>query len=530
MKSKVVSIILNAHLPFIPRPGFPTSREESWFFEALSETYIPLLEMLDHLDADHIPFKLGLALSPVLSHLLRDETLLIHYLEYVDRQIEFGARELDRTVGDSLLHPLARAYYDRVLDKRILFTERYEMDILNVLDLYQKKGRLEILTTSATHCFLPLYAACPEAVQAQLEVAVSSYRNVFGRNPQGFWLPEFGWCAELDVFLKAYNFSYTMVDTHGALMGSGEARRGCFYPVKTPSQMFVLIRDYYAHRDLFDPERGYCSSPVYQDYYRDAGYELARELVEPFRGELGVRMPTGLKYWAQGNEDAGRGIYDAQKAQAEARKHARFFLDNRISRLDQAGEYMTETPISLCAYNADHLGRFWREGFTFLETIYREGADREEIQFMNPADYLFKQNIPEMETVIPEFSSWGTNGYAEMWLNSSNDWMYRHTARSMDRMIELAERFPNDSGLKERALNQAARELLLAQSSDWPRMLYNREFPDFAGGRIKLFLRNFMTIYEALGSNYISTEWLTTLERRHNIFPHINYRVFRRKR
>jgi 1,4-alpha-glucan branching enzyme len=191
---------------------------------------------------------------------------------------------------------------------------------------------------------------------------------------------------------------------------------------------------------------------------------------------------------------------------------------------------MAETPISLCAYNADHLGRYWHEGFGFLETIYREGADREEIQFMNPADYLFKQNIPEMETVIPEFSSWGINGYAEMWLDSSNDWMYRHAARSLDRMIELAERFPNDSGLKERALNQAARELLLAQSSDWPRMLYNREFPDFARNRIKMFLRNFTTIYEALGSNYISTEWLTTLERRNNIFPNINYRVFRRKR
>ncbi|MDR1910044.1 MAG: DUF1957 domain-containing protein [Spirochaetaceae bacterium] len=530
MNPRVVSIVLNAHLPFIPRPDFPMSWEEPWFFEALSETYIPLLEVLDHLDADHVPFKLGLSLSPVLCHLLRDETLLSHYLDYVDRQIEFGARELARTVGDSLLHPLARAYYDRVLDRRILFTERYEMDILKVLNLYQKKGRVEILTTSATHCFLPLYAASPEAVRAQLEVSISSYRAIFGKNPQGFWLPEFGWCAELDSFLRAYNFSYTMAEPHGVLMGEGEARRGCFYPVKTPSQMFVLIRDHYAHRDIFDPVSGYCASPVYLNCYRDAGYELDRGLVESFRGELGARIPTGLKYWAQGREGEERGIYDPQRAQAEARMHARFFLDNRISRLFQAGEYMTETPISLCACNADNLGRFWHEGFTFLETVFREGADREEIQFMNPQDYLFKQGLPGMETVIPEFSSWGTNGYAETWLDSSNDWMYRHTLRSLERMVELAERFPNDSGLKERALNQAARELLLAQSSDWPRMLYRQEFPDYAENRVKMFLRNFTTIYEALGSSYISTEWLTTLERRHNIFPHLNYRVFRRKK
>jgi 1,4-alpha-glucan branching enzyme len=530
VKPKAVSLILNCHLPFIPSPEAHVGWEEPWLFEALSETYIPLLEMFDRLDADHVPFKIGLSLSPVLCHLLRNETLLTHYLDYVDLQIDFGARELERTVGDGETHPLARAWYDRVLDRRILFTERYEMDILNVLDLYQKRGRVEILTTAATHAFLPVHVSRPEAVQAQIEVALSSSRSIFGRNPQGFWLPELGWCPGLDAFLRAYNISYTLVDTHGALMGSGEARRGAFYPVKTPSQIFILIRDYYAHRDLFDPEHGYCASPVYLDYYRDAGYELERNLVTAFRGARGERFPTGLKYWAQGTGGKGRDTYDSEKARSEARKHARFFLDNRVSRLDEAGAYMAETPISVCAYNADHLGRFWHEGFTFLEAVFRGGADREEIQFINPAEYLFKQNIPEMETVIPEFSSWGANGYAETWLDSSNDWMHRHTMRALERMIELAERFPNDTGIKERALNQAARELLLAQASDWPRMLYRHEFPDYAQGSAEQFLRNFTTIYEALGSNHISTEWLTTLERRHNIFPHINYRVFRRKK
>jgi 1,4-alpha-glucan branching enzyme len=116
-----------------------------------------------------------------------------------------------------------------------------------------------------------------------------------------------------------------------------------------------------------------------------------------------------------------------------------------------------------------------------------------------------------------------------MWLDSSNDWMYRHVVRSLDRMTELADRFPDESGIKERLLNQAAREILLAQMSDWAKMLYTREAAEYARSQIEACLRNFTTIYEALASSYISTEWLTTLERRHNIFPHINYRVFRRK-
>jgi 1,4-alpha-glucan branching enzyme len=117
-----------------------------------------------------------------------------------------------------------------------------------------------------------------------------------------------------------------------------------------------------------------------------------------------------------------------------------------------------------------------------------------------------------------------------MWLDASNDWLYRHAIRSLKRMTELAERFPDDTGLKERALNQAAREILLVQNSDWAKMLYSQDNAEYAKEQIISSLRNFTTIYESLGSNYISTEWLTGLEKRHTIFPNINYRVFRRKK
>jgi 1,4-alpha-glucan branching enzyme len=149
---------------------------------------------------------------------------------------------------------------------------------------------------------------------------------------------------------------------------------------------------------------------------------------------------------------------------------------------------------------------------------------------MTPAEYLYKQRSSDFRNSLPAYSSAGFNGYGETWLDVSNDWMYRHLFRALERMIELAERFPDDSGLKERALNQAAREILLAQSSDWPGMLYRQESTDLARSGIEDALRNFTTIYEALGSNYLSTEWLTNLEKRHNIFPHINYRIFRRKK
>ena len=520
----VVSLILNAHLPFICRQDASYAYGEQWFFEALSETYIPLLEVFDRLEAGRIPFRLGIALSPMLCAMLKDPLLIEHYLAYTNRQIAFGLREMERARDDPALYALAKYYYDRAVDKRVLFTERYGKDILRALDRHQKKGRVEILSTAATHAFLPLYTDHPEAVQAQFEVAIASYRANFGRPPLGFWLPELGWSGELDAYMRAYNFNYTVVDTHGALLGEPKIRRGSFYPIKTASQVYILIRDFYARDDILS----YAHDPVYRDHTKDEGFELPWEQIRPFLGEWGVRLPTGYKYCAQGD---GQGRwYDPQRARAQAQSHARSFLDSRRARFSRARELMDETPISLCAFEADAFGRYWHEGMYFLESLFREGASRPDLRFMTPGEYLCKQSVEAVETSAPEFTSWEINGYGEMWLNAANDWVYRHGFHSLERMVELAERFPNESGLKERALNQAARELLLVQASDWPKMLYKQESPEYARSQMELFLRNFTTVYEALGSNYISTRWLTNLERRHGCFPPINYRIFRRKR
>jgi 1,4-alpha-glucan branching enzyme len=538
-KRRVISILLNVHLPFVSPPGRSQPPEEQWFFESLSETCLPLLEVFDRLDADHVPFRAALSFSPTLCNMLEDPALRDRYLDYTDRQIEFGRREIERASGDPALEALARFYYDRAVDRRVLFTERYGGNILGVFHHYQKKGRLELLTTAATYAFLPFYGSSPEALQAQFEVALTSHRHCFGRVPQGFWLPELGWSGELEGCLRAYNFAYTVVEPHALFSGDSTPRRGTFFPVKTPGGIYILGRDFYAGEDLARMAR----HGLYRDNGKDAGYELSADLVRPFLDSRGGRGRTGFKYWAAGEpapspgegEEAGQRRdgkvpYDPRKAGDQAARHAREFLEARIARLARAEERLQGPALSLCAWDADRFGRRWYEGPEFIERLFREGARRPEVQFMTPSEFLFKQDIPSFQTLTPGFSSRGLNGYGEPWLDASNDWMYRHLIRSQERMIELAERFPDDSGLKERALNQAAREVLLAQASDWAKMLSGQESPDYARAQVEMSLRNFTTIYEALGSNYISTEWLTDLERRHNIFPHINYRVFRRKR
>ena len=65
-------------------------------------------------------------------------------------------------------------------------------------------------------------------------------------------------------------------------------------------------------------------------------------------------------------------------------------------------------------------------------------------------------------------SSWGYKGFNEVWLEGSNDWIYRHLHQFADRMVELASKFPNAGGVLRRALNQAARELLLFKAVTGP--------------------------------------------------------------
>jgi 1,4-alpha-glucan branching enzyme len=522
-KRNTISIVFNGHLPFVRHPELSNPSQELCFFESISETFIPLLEVFDRLDKEHIHFRMAISLSPVLCHMLTDELLIQRYLEYTNRQVIFGEQELQRTAADPKLNALVRHFYNRVVEKKAFFSGRYENNIIKGFEYYQKKGRLEILTTAATHAFLPFYAACPEAIRSQFEVAISAHRNFFGKSPQGFWLPELGWKAELDSWFRAYNIGYTIVDTHALAFARPFAEKGSYYPVRTPMGIVIFGRDFYSTRNMAEINK----DPVFRDNNRDQGFELPTAKVELFLGPQGSRTGTGYKYWAADN--SGTVLYDPGKANESAKSHACSFLNEVVLRLNSAAELADSPTISLCAFDADSFGRFWHEGPEFIEALFREGVKNSEIQFMTPSEYYCKQDSASFQQVLPEFSSWGTNGYAETWLDASNDWMYRHALRALDRMVEIVERFPDNSGLKERALNQAAREILLAISSDWTKMLYKQENADYARSRIEGSLRNFTTIYEALGSNYISTEWLTQLEKRNNIFPNISYRVFRRR-
>ncbi|MCL2191063.1 MAG: DUF1957 domain-containing protein [Treponema sp.] len=539
-----VSLVLNAHFPFVREYVVPPkkdsqaeaapppseeeslaleSAEEGLFFETISETYLPLLEVMDRLEGDRVPFRLGLSVSPILGQMLCDERLMKKYAAHLDRQISFGVREIERLGHGDERSALVRRCLDRAIDRRAAFVTRYEGSVVNALNYYRRKEKIEILAAPATHAFMPFLCGFPESVQAQVEVGLSFYRYAMGVSPRGFWLPGLGWAGDLDPFLRSYGFGFTIADSHGFVFGDPPPSRGSFFPVRTPHGLFVLSRD---HNAVTDVERMRREGP-FRDNGRDAGHELPSSTIAPFLARNGARCHTGYKYWRATPDGAP---YDPAEARAAAEGHAGAFLENRSEQLAEAAGHMAEQPISLCALDADVFGRLWHEGPHFLESLFRLAPRYGSLQFVTPSEYLCRQPVSAFEVSTPEFSSCGDNGYAEAWLGSPGDWVYRHLNRACERMVELAERFSGDSWVRERALNQAARELLLAQSSDWTAMMNRQESSGFARPRIEAALRNFTTIYDAMSSNHISTEWLTDLENQRGVFPGINYRVFRGKR
>ena len=529
-KQYFFSIIINGHHPFVaPSQESGFSEEERDFFEALSDTWLPLLELFENMEKEGFPFQIGMVLSSSLCDMFQNNRLMERYLHWLDKRIAFGSRELKRCASNKDTMALAEQYYKRDCWRKTAITEHYNMDLLTVFSDFQKRGRLEILLTSATQSFLPFYVSMEEAIRAHIETALIHHRKYFGRIPPGFWLPELGWTEKLGDYLVEYGIKYTITNAHALILGDPPAENGIYYPVKSSSGLVLFGQDSSAVQDL--EQTLHSRLEVFRSSH-DVGYEISQKALKQVLDSINGRCSTGYCYWA-GSGKNKRLYYNPQLAEEKTAIAAKEFLKLRLTRLETASLYL-ENPISIWTFDADIMLRSWYEGTFFLKNVIKEIIYGENnLQHCTPGGYL-DSPIRPLQQIEPCFSSALKNGYAEPLLDASNDWIYRHIFRSVQRMAEMTERFSEDTGLKERALNQAARELLFAQSTDWSKALnpqyQGRINKEYAKKELLGALRNFTTIYEALGSGHISTEWLTSLERKHCFLPHMNHRVFGRKK
>jgi 1,4-alpha-glucan branching enzyme len=189
------------------------------------------------------------------------------------------------------------------------------------------------------------------------------------------------------------------------------------------------------------------------------------------------------------------------------------------------GALLGRKPVIVSPYDAELFGHWWFEGPQFLNYLIRKiHYDQDEIRLATPADYL--NEYPDNQQQQLSISSWGAEGYYRVWLNDQNEWMYLHQHVAEDRMIELARANPVSDGLMRRALNQAARELLLAESSDWAFIITTATSVQYAKKRFRDHIHRFTRLYEMIRSNQVDEGWLSEVESMDTIFQEIDYSVY----
>ena len=526
MATGYLALVLHAHLPYVRHPEHAEFLEEDWLYEAITETYIPLLQVFHRLIDDGVPFKLTMSMTPPLCSMLRDPLLQQRYVRYLDRSIDLAKSEVARTQAEPHLNELARFYLDRWTACRALYADTWNCDLVAVFAGLQERGFVEIITCAATHGFLPLMANFREATRAQILIARDSYRECFGRDPSGIWLPECGYVPGLDDFLAEANIRWFIMDSHGLMFGNPRPRYAIYAPVFTPSGVAAFARDRESSRQVWSAEEGYPGDPAYRDFYRDIGFDLSHDYLKPYLPPDGTRKFTGLKYHRITGRGDNKEPYHRPWAMAAVDANAQNFM---ISRARQIGHLCKNThidPMVLSPFDAELFGHWWFEGPEFLDLFIRKSVfDQKQFQLTTPAEYLAAH--PTQQIVVPSASSWGHKGYWEVWLDDSNAWIYPHLHAASRRMTELARQYEKEaSPLMDRALRQLARELLLAQSSDWAFLMKTGTAREYATRKTKDHILRFTRLYDQIRCNSVNEEFLKNCEWRDNIFPNLNWRHY----
>jgi 1,4-alpha-glucan branching enzyme len=527
MSRGYLALVLHAHLPFIRHPEHDPFLEEDWLFEAITETYIPLIGVLQRLVRDGVQSRLTLSISPTLSEMLDDPLLQSRYLRYLTKRMELAEQEIIRTRDRPEFHPLAILNRHDYCQAYSLFESRYHCQLLNAFAELQQQGILEIITCPGTHPFMPFISA-EQVRNAHLAMARITHERHFQGHLRGLWLAECGYEPGMDSLIKKAGLDYLILDAHGLLFGKPRPPQGVFAPVKSPAGTICFGRDMESSLQVWNSKVGYPGDPDYREFYRDLGFDAPYEYIRPFLHPDGVRRTIGIKYHriTGGDDLSQRAPYDPQKARVRVYQHASHFIAQRHAQIDQLSQTFGIKPVIVSPYDAELLGHWWHEGPAFLEQVMRQASlESSCLRLVSLSELLAE--FPNPFGLEPAGSSWGEEGYYRVWLNEKNQWLYKHQHWAEQAMVELADRFPDVKGIVERGLNQAGRELLLAQSSDWAFHLTAQNSAGYAQRRFEDHMERFRILRDELLRNQLDLNYLSEVEEKDNLFRALDYRIFK---
>ena len=537
---------LHSHLPYVLNHGrWPHGSD--WICEAALDTYLPLLEVLRRLAADAVPGPVTIGFTPVLANQLMDPEFVSEMEIFFDQRLaacDEAPASLAKT-GDSHLLPLVEFWRGRLLRLRELF-HAIDRDIIGAFRALEAAGRIEIIGSAATHGYLPLLAR-DESIRLQLAVGVSDHRRIFGRLPAGCWLPECAYRPRgewepwptaprtgirrgIEEHLGDAGFRYFFVDAHLAAAGRPLGLSGdpAGDPnVHTPARPEVpgepLRSPYRAYRVAHGNVAAYVRDPraSMQVWSRFEGYPGDETYLEFHK----MRWPGGLKLWrvtGSGVDLGDKQPYNPDAAAGRAREHGEHFA--HLLAGIASGQGQNREGVVVAPFDTELFGHWWFEGPEFLGQVYRSLSGKKDAIKPATGSRHLQEHPPRAAIRLP-WGSWGANGDSSMWLGDRTAWTW-------ERLWPLEQAFwdaaPSAlaSPAAQPVLAQAARELLLAQSSDWQFIISTGAAADYAEMRFRTHCEDADKLIAALGpgrqAELESAQRLAEeLYRRDHLFPNV---------
>jgi 1,4-alpha-glucan branching enzyme len=512
-------VVLNTHMPFVANPAVEYPEEETWLYEAVTDCYLPLIEMLVRLVQENVQFHISISLTPCLVDMFSNPLIQDRCARYLQERVLLSEQEMRRHSPESPLFPIACMYRDRFLKLSGIYDQVLNRDLVASFKFLSESGKVDLLTSAGTHAYLPLWELYPRLVNLQIKVGVQHYQRYFGHQPEGIWLPECGFYPGLDELLHKNGLKYFYLDAHGVLNAYPRPRYGVHAPVHCPAGVAAFGRDWMSHDLVWLKDKGYPGSPFYLNYNRDIGKELPPDYLFPFTHQSRP-CQTGIIYYRNGWV-WGSDLYDLSAAQAQCDQHANDFMARIQGEVEHLYSQSGKKPVLVALFDTEHFGHWWREGPAWLDLVIRKMAyDQKTVRLASGRDYL--KAYPTNQVVVPSMSSWGYQGYSETWLMGRNHWMYPALFEAASRFEALFENFSQPAGDIRVALNQYLRELMLAQGSDWAFIMHQETAMEYATQRVRTALEKMKRVETQLCSRALDSEWLKQTQREKTLFSDLD--------
>jgi len=515
MSAKYFSLVLHSHIPYVLAHGsWPHGMD--WLFEAAAESYLPLLDVFYRLRDEGISANVNVSFTPVLVEQLKNASFASGFKEYLKMKIDIAQKDraqCEKTGNTALLDLTSfwQTWYEGLLRN---FTETYKEDIISAYGRLQDEGKIEIMTSAATHAYFPLLSQ-DESIRSQVRQGRMTYQQYFGREPKGFWLPEcayrpgYLWKAPLgrrkpaerlgvDEILGQEGLGCFFVDTH--LLRGGEAKgvyldrfpalkllwekyKKEYHPAQEsaktpyvaylahPSKVPFLVRDEQSGTQVWSGKTGYPGDGWYLEFHKK-------------------HFPGGMRYWRITSSDADLGDklpYNPEKTRERLEENSSHFVDSIQESLGSQKE-----GVVVALYDTELFGHWWFEGPEWLYLVLKKLQQTQ----MKPqtASRCLEALHPHALISLPE-GSWGKGGFHWIWLNDDTSWIWEKIY-GIEEEAKKLKQLPLSN--KSRLLRQFVREKFLLESSDWPFLVSTWTARDYSENRAAEHFERAKTLVEWL--------------------------------